>query len=90
MVGSLFPRFSIWRVAAAAGLFSLIIEISQLYHAPWIDYFRRLRLGGLILGFGFLWSDLICYFVGIGIGALLEWSWDLSVFKRKAKQPANE
>ena len=41
------------------------IEVSQLYHAPWIDGIRNTTLGGLILGFGFLWSDLVCYLVGI-------------------------
>ena len=49
-----------------------IIEISQLYHAPWIDSIRATTLGGLILGFGFLWSDLICYTVGIVIGAIID------------------
>lgn len=79
----LFSRLSIRRVAIAAGLFSLAIEISQLYHAPWIDYVRHLRLGGLVLGFGFLWSDLVCYFLGIGIGALLEWCWKKYVFSNR-------
>ncbi len=85
MVAFLFPQFSTGKIAIIAGLFSLTIEVSQLYHAPWIDYIRRLRLGGLVLGFGFLWSDLVCYAVGISIGALLEWSWNPSVFKKKAK-----
>ena len=84
-VAFLFPHFSITKVALIAGLFSVTIEVSQLYHAPWIDYIRRLRLGRLVLGFGFLWSDLVCYVVGISTGALLEWSWNLSVFQRKAK-----
>ena len=74
-IAFLFSHLSIRKVAIIAGLFSLAIEISQLYHAPWIDYIRHLRLGGLVLGFGFLWSDLICYFLGIGTGALLEWYW---------------
>ncbi len=75
LTGFLFPRFSIVKTAVAAGVFSLTIEISQLYHAPWIEYLRRLRLGGLILGFGFLWSDLVCYFLGICTGVLLEYVW---------------
>ena len=53
-------------------IFSYGIEISQLYHAPWIDSIRATTLGGLILGFGFLWSDLICYTVGIVIGAIID------------------
>lgn len=41
-------------------VFSYLIEISQLYHAPWINAIRGTTLGGLVLGFGFLWSDLVC------------------------------
>ena len=52
--------------------FSVAIELSQLYHAPWIDSIRQTTLGGLILGFGFLWSDLACYAAGVGIGVILE------------------
>lgn len=48
------------------------VEISQLYHAPWIDGIRNTTGGGLMLGFGFLWSDLVCYTVGIAAGALAE------------------
>jgi hypothetical protein len=44
-----------------------------LYHAGWIDAIRATRLGGLILGYGFLWSDLVCYAAGVGLGAILEW-----------------
>ena len=72
MIAMLFPRLAIRRVAIIAGLFSWAIEISQMYHAPWIDQIRHVRLGGLVLGYGFLWSDLICYAVGISIGVLLE------------------
>lgn len=53
-------------------IFSYSIEISQLYHAPWIDSIRNTTLGALVLGFGFLWSDLFCYTVGIIIGAIID------------------
>ena len=48
------------------------VEVSQLYHAPWIDSIRNTTLGGLVLGFGFLWSDLVCYLVGITAGVLAD------------------
>ena len=54
-------------VAAAALLFSIAIETSQLYHAPWIDAVRATRLGALVLGSGFLWSDLACYAAGVTV-----------------------
>ena len=53
-------------------IFSYSIEISQLYHEPWIDAMRNTTLGGLILGFGFLWSDLVCYTIGIVIGMVID------------------
>lgn len=53
-------------------IFSYGIEISQLYHVPWIDSIRATSLGGLILGFGFLWSDIVCYTVGIIIGSVID------------------
>ena len=53
-------------------IFSYSIEISQLYHAPWIDDIRNTTLGGLVLGFGFLWSDLICYTIGVIIGSIID------------------
>ena len=59
------------RIALALVL-ALLVELSQLYHAPWIDSLRRTTLGGLVLGFGFLWTDLWCYAVGIALGAVVE------------------
>lgn len=55
-----------------AMILSFAVEVSQLYHAPWIDNIRSTTLGRLVLGFGFLWSDLVCYTVGIVFGAAIE------------------
>jgi glycopeptide antibiotics resistance protein len=60
------------KVAYLALAFCFLIEFSQLYHAPWIDNIRSNRLGGLVLGFGFLWSDLVCYLLGIGLGYFID------------------
>ncbi|MBC8109258.1 MAG: DUF2809 domain-containing protein [Anaerolineae bacterium] len=69
----LFPPWSITRAAIVSLVACVLIEISQLYHAPWIDSIRATRIGGWILGSGFLWSDLLCYGVGVGIMAALTW-----------------
>ena len=58
--------------AAVSLAVAFLVEISQLYHAPWIDLIRQTTLGGLVLGFGFLWTDLVCYSVGIAIGSVVE------------------
>lgn len=71
-IGMLFPRWTTLRVCVTALLFAFSIEVSQLYHSVWVDQIRHTRIGGLILGYGFLWSDLLCYSVGISIGCVLE------------------
>ena len=72
MLGFIFRRKDSRWIAIMALAFSYGIELSQLYHAPWIDALRANKLGGLILGFGFLLSDLICYTVGVGFGYIIE------------------
>ena len=71
-VSVLAPSARVSRRAAVALATACGVEISQLYHAPWIDALRQTTLGGLILGFGFLWSDLVCYTVGVTSGVMLE------------------
>jgi hypothetical protein len=71
-LGFLAPRWSTFRVAGFALLVSYNVEVSQLYHAPWIESLRHTRIGGLVLGYGFLWSDIACYTVGVALGALLD------------------
>ncbi|TWU47657.1 ribosomal maturation YjgA family protein [Rubripirellula reticaptiva] len=68
-LGVLIPATKIRRRVIIALLFSYAIEFSQLYHAPWINEIRQTRLGGLVLGFSYLTSDLVCYTLGIAIGA---------------------
>ena len=73
LVSTMLARSSIAiRAAISLGL-AFSVEFSQLYHAPWIDSIRQTTLGGLVLGSGFLGSDLICYSVGIAVGVGLEW-----------------
>ncbi|MCT4594144.1 MAG: DUF2809 domain-containing protein [Anaeromicrobium sp.] len=55
-------------------IFSYTIELSQLYKSPWINKIRSIRLFGLILGYGFLWSDLIYYAIGACIGFLVDYA----------------
>lgn len=63
---------SIKNIVLSSFIFSCLIEISQLYKSDWINNIRNTTIGSLILGNGFLESDLICYAIGIFIGTLLE------------------
>jgi len=71
-LGLMFPRAGTRSLAIAALGFAVADEISQLYHVPWIDAIRATRLGALVLGYGFLWSDLACYTVGVPGAAAVE------------------
>ncbi|MFF2016126.1 MULTISPECIES: DUF2809 domain-containing protein [Paenibacillus] len=53
-------------------LFSYGIEFSQLYQADWINSIRATVLGGLVLGKGFLWIDLLRYTIGITVVFVLD------------------
>jgi hypothetical protein len=83
LIAALRPAASARWIAIAAAAFSLAIELSQLYHAPWVDGIRHTRLGGLVLGFGFLWSDLVCYAAGILLAAAVDRT--LAATRRRAR-----
>jgi glycopeptide antibiotics resistance protein len=66
------PKQECQKAAWIALTFCFLIEISQLYQAEWLNAIRRTTLGGLILGFGFLWSDLLGYCVGVLLAWLID------------------
>ena len=68
----LWPRLAISGALAISLGFSFLIEFSQLYRAPWIDEVRANRLAALVLGRGFLASDLVCYTVGAALAAVAD------------------
>lgn len=71
-ISFLFPFTRLLRRAIAALLFSYCIEVSQLYQSDWINAIRGTTLGALVLGHGFLWSDMVCYTVGIALAVLAD------------------
>ena len=69
------PRATTVALSVAALLIAVGVECSQLIRLPWLDALRATTLGALVLGQGFLWSDLARYAVGVvlamGIDLLL-------------------
>ena len=59
------------RLAAGAFAVCVVVELSQLYQAPWINALRNTTPGALVLGHGFLWSDLVCYALGVLLAAFI-------------------
>ncbi len=72
IIGFIFTDFSSLKIALISIGVCYIIELSQFYEANWILEIRNNKLGGLLLGYGFLWSDLISYLVGGALGFCLE------------------
>ena len=60
------------RVWLAMSVVVELIEFSQLYQAPWARTLRATRLGGLLLGHAFLWSDVGCVVLGTSVAALAD------------------
>lgn len=69
----LIPKLKLTKTLTLAIIFSFSIETSQLYQADWINNIRATTLGGLVLGHGFLFEDLISYSLGIVMGCLLDY-----------------
>lgn len=67
LVRLLFVRCSLWRVALAALLISYVVEFSQLIRWDVLVKIRATTLGHLVLGQGFLVSDLFAYTVGVAV-----------------------
>jgi hypothetical protein len=72
MLALVFRAHSPLVLAVSALIIAFIVEFSQLYHADWLDALRAAPLGALALGNGFLWSDLLCYALGVGFAATLD------------------
>jgi len=83
LVGIVFRNWSVKKVAVFGLAFCFLIELSQIYHAEWIDRIRSTTLGGLVLGYGFLWGDLVAYSIGIGFGIIFDYCVANQMMKRK-------
>jgi hypothetical protein len=59
-------------IALITGLFALLIELYQLPELKIIDFSSLWKPLAYIFGYGFKWTDLLCYAAGISLGLLLE------------------
>lgn len=72
IVAGIRPTLARFRRAIIALLGCWSVEVSQLYHAAWIDGVRRTTLGRLVLGTDFDARDIVAYAVGVAIALMLE------------------
>lgn len=80
LVALFWRQAAAWRLALLAFGLSVAVELSQLIDTPWLESLRATLFGRLVLGAGFLWSDLVCY----AGGALLGWGLLLLITPRAA------
>ena len=66
------PHARTFRLAVFALLISYTVEFSQLWQASWLVKLRSTLPGKLLLGQGFLYTDLIAYTLGISGAVLLK------------------
>ncbi len=59
-------------LAVVALTTAFLVEFSQLSRPNWLLAVRGTRLGALALGSDFIWSDLLCYAVGVGLGVAVD------------------
>ena len=56
---------SLRQVAFISLAHSFLVEFSQLIRWSWLVSFRSTFIGHMMLGQGFLWTDLLAYLIGI-------------------------
>jgi hypothetical protein len=59
------------RAALAVFVVTCFLEVTQRWHAPWLDAVRATGLGAALLGNGFDWWDFPHYAIGSALGAYL-------------------
>ena len=80
-MGAIAPSAPVARRGASALAFAFAIEFSQMYHASWIDAFRRNPLVHLVLGSDFDARDLLAYSGGVLAAVVVEFA-----LRRRAPQ----
>lgn len=58
--------------AGLAALVATLVELSRLYHTPWLDAFRLTPAGALLLGRLFSGWNIVAYLAGIAAGTALD------------------
>ncbi|WP_421750508.1 DUF2809 domain-containing protein [Croceimicrobium sp.] len=68
----LFPNLSVRPAALVALFFCFAIEFQQMIPWEWLRALRSTTVGHLILGQGFLWSDILAYSFGVFVAQFLD------------------
>jgi hypothetical protein len=82
---ALFLPANKYRFTLGLVVFCWLVEGSQAWHTPQLDAFRDTTFGGLLLGHGFLWSDIVSYTAGAVAGYVLD-SWTGAFKVQRARE----
>ena len=82
-----FTKPPLWKLALINYALGVVDEVSQLNQSPFMLYLRSFTLGRLMLGVGFLWSDIVCYAIGTILGFCIAWLIEKYVFLDTIKRP---
>jgi hypothetical protein len=71
-VAACVPRLRVGAVASIAAGSAAMVEFSRLWHTPAMDAFRVTLAGRLLLGRYFSARNIVAYWLGIALAALLD------------------
>lgn len=89
LLRAILPKAKLWKLVLFTYVAGVLVELQQLLQWEWLVTLRHTYLGKLLLGLGFVSTDLICYAVGV----LLAWPLVIMIdklfeLKRKPVIPA--
>lgn len=75
-------KYPVWLTSVAALVTSFAVEFSQLLNFEWLKAVRSTFIGHMLLGQGFLWSDLLSYTIGVALMTLIAYIINTAVNRR--------
>lgn len=67
-------RRAIWQIPLWVFIITCLVEFTQLWNLPFLQFARSFWWGKMLLGSVFTWADFPYYFIGSGLGWLWLWS----------------
>lgn len=69
LLGSIFvKKISVFTISLLVLILTIIVEITQLFSHPLLDYIRSFWIGKMVLGNSFSWLDIPWYILGAIVG----------------------
>jgi len=66
-----FKKMKLFNIALIVFVVTCFLEFLQLWHPPFLQFFRSFFIGRTILGTSFTWTDFPYYFIGCVISYFL-------------------